>query len=271
MPATAAKTIRERVEVVASTGRDDLLTLSAIAVLAFIVTDVLCEGGRAAVALLTISPAGRLSSLGWLSAYDNLWVDGSGAAIGVIAAFVFLTFLRSVKSAGSGTRLFLLLSCGFAALSGAGYFVVAGFSDFGDWYRLLQGMHRWTALSVSLTVGGALAYGLALFALGRGFGHVFADRQRVRRVLLISWRAAILVYICSAVLNPGGAQEAALSNLPTTIISDFGLLFVFLFIVRRGPQADSAPLQRSFVWIGCSAVCALLFIFVLGRGVMLSR
>ena len=29
MPATAATTIRERVEVVASTGRDDLLTLSA--------------------------------------------------------------------------------------------------------------------------------------------------------------------------------------------------------------------------------------------------
>lgn len=271
MPGTAATATREGVEVVASTGRDDLLTLSAVAVLAFIVNDVLCESGRAAVALLSISPAGRLSSIGWSSAYDNLWVDGSGAAFGLIAALVFWIFLRNLRSAGTGTRLFLLLICAFAALSGAGYFVVAGFTDFGDWYTVLQGLHRWTPLSGLLTAGGVLAYGVALFVLARGFGHVFADRQRVRRILLISWRAAILVYICSAVLNPGGAQEAALSNLPITIISDFGLLFVFLFVVKRGPQADSAPLQRSLVWIGSSAVCALLFIFILGRGLMLSR
>ncbi|HKO12038.1 MAG TPA: hypothetical protein VJV22_08720 [Acidobacteriaceae bacterium] len=272
MPGTAATAIPEEVEVVASARSDDLLTLSAIAVFAFIITDVLCESGRAAVALLTISPAGRLSSIGWSSAYDNVWVDASGAAIGLIAALVFCILFRSFKTSGWSTRLFLLLCCAFAALSGAGYFVVAGFTDFGDWYTRLQGLHRWTALSVSLVIGGAMVYGLALFALSRGFGQLFTERQRVRRILLISWRAAILVYLCSAVLNPGGRGEIALSSLPIVTISDFGLFFVSLFLPRRASAAgEVAKLDRSFAWIGTSAVCALLFIFVLGRGLMLSR
>jgi hypothetical protein len=87
-----------------------------------------------------------------------------------------------------------------------------------------------------------------------------------------SWRAAILVYLCSAVLNPGGAQEVALSSLPIVTISDFGLFFVYLFLPRRASAAKQLPeFGRNFTWIGTSAVCALLFIFVLGRGLMLTR
>ena len=271
MPGTATTLSRETTDVVASAGGDDLLTLCAVSILAFIVGNVLCEAGRAAVALLTISPAGWLSSVGWSSAYDNAWVDASGALIGLIAALLFWTLLRSFQRAGSTTRLFLLLGGAFTALSGAGHFVIAGLTDFGDWYTLLRGLHRWNAVSVSLLAGGVLAYGFALVAIGREF-RAFADRRQVRRILRVAWRAAIAVYLCSAVLNPGGAKEVALTNLPITVISEFGLLFVFLLVPKRAAAAgDAVVIRRCVPFISVATVCALLYLFVLGRGLMLTR
>lgn len=271
MSGTATSASHETTDVVASAGSDDLLTVCAVSTLAFVIGDVLCEGGRAAVALLTISPAGRLSSVGWSSAYDNVWVDASGALIGLIAALIFWTVLHSFKRAGSATRFFLLLAAAFAALSGAGYFVIAGLSDFGDWYTLLRGLHRWDAVSVSLLAGGVLAYGFALVAIGREF-RGFTDRRQVRRILRIAWWAAMAVYVCSAAFNPGGAKEVALSNLPITIISEFGLLFVFLLVPKRvAAAADAVVIRRCVPFISVATVCALLYVFVLGRGVMLTR
>jgi hypothetical protein len=63
----------------------------------------------------------------------------------------------------------------------------------------------------------------------------------------------------------------ALSSLPLTTISEIGLLFVFALVPKPWLVGRDAGIRRNYGWIGTSAACTLVFILVLGSGVMLNR
>jgi hypothetical protein len=93
---------------------DDTLTLSALSIVAAILTNVLHEGvGHGLTALLTGANSGALTTVAWSRAFDSRLVEAGGTLVNLAAALVFWWALRSAKNAGMSIRYFLLITCAF--------------------------------------------------------------------------------------------------------------------------------------------------------------
>lgn len=260
----------------ATRGKDDLLTISAIATLAFVVADVLQMGlGHAALALLTIAPNGVLTPAGWSSAYDNPLIDSGGVIVGLAAAALFGLSLRIFAGASARVRLFLLLACAFNLLAGTGTLFFYGLTDMGDWYTVLEGAARWTPMRTGLIVTGIVTYIGALFLLAWALAHSLGvardDRRRYALITRSAWLSAMVVSCLAALPNPLGVKYVLLSDLPMALASDTGLLLLRYFAVTRAAPAHQDPVRRSRLWIGTAVILALAFILLLGRGITLYR
>lgn len=250
--------------------QDDWITVCALSVLAFILTDVLFEAlGHACLGLLTISPMGMLSSSGWSSSYDNAWIDAGGALVTLAASVLLWLLFRVFRRASPATRLFLLLAFAFNLLIGAGYLFFAGLTDFGDWYLIVRGLGGWTAERIALAVGGAAIYAAGLFGIASALASL-AERRRMARLTLAAWLSAVIIASFAAGMNSLGIRYVLLSDFPIMMASSAGLLFVPLFAPREALAAGE-PIRRSWTWIGVSALLALAFLLLLGKGILLHR
>jgi hypothetical protein len=255
--------------------QDDRLTVWAIAALAFMISSVLTEATHAVVALCTIAPLGMITSAGWSSAYGGSASEIAAPIANLAAAAIFWLVLRLFKAASLRTRLFLLLAFAFNAFTGTAYIGFLGLTDYGDWYSVLLGVTPWTSVRILLLVSGILAWCAAILALGSAISQSLqatrAQRRRVRRISLLAFISAVLIACVAAAVNRLGIQFVLLSDLPITIVAQVGLLLT-PFALRRNisPAANPETITRSPMWIELSAVCALAFIAVLGRGIILT-
>lgn len=239
--------------------------------------DVLHEGlGHACFALATVAPSGLLTTVAWSSAYDSKLVDAAGTLVNLAAACVFWLLLRACKNASPQMRLFLLLCCAFNLFTGTGYFLFSGITNFGDWAEVIQGLHPYMLWRVGLIVVGVLAYWGAVVAIGTGLvryvGVPRTDGRRNWTICLVSYFSAIVISCLGGLMNPLGLQYVLVSAIPATAGADCGLLWMRYYIPRSTvPERGTDPISRSVIWNVVSAIAALVFIFVLGRGLPLHR
>jgi hypothetical protein len=256
---------------------DDPVTVCALAATAFMISDFLHEGlGHACIALLTVAPAGLLTTVAWSSSYDSKLVDAGGTLVNLAAAGIFWLLLRALKNASAPTRLFLLLLCAFNLMAGTGYFFFSGVTNFGDWAGVIAGLEPYLVWRIGLIVVGVLAYWGAVVVVGsalvRYVGVPLTDRTRYWRLALWSYLSAIAISTLGGLMNPLGLQYVLLSALPATAGANCGLLWMRYYIPKSTvPIADSAPIGRSRAWIAVTAVLSLAFVFILGRGIPLQR
>lgn len=256
---------------------DNVASVCAVAILAMMISNTLHEGiGHALTALLTVSPSGVLSTVAWNSAYDSKLVDAGGTIVNLVAAAVFWLLLRGARQSSAATRLFLLLACAFNLFAGTGYFLFSGLTNFGDWAAVIAGLQPpalWRAL---LVLGGILGYWAALVVAGtslvRYVGIPRTERSRITRLMLAAYLSAVAIACLGGALNPEGIQLVFVSALPATAGAGSGLLYM-QFYARKNvqPAVNVEPINRSFAWIAVSAACALPYIFLLGRGMTLTR
>lgn len=257
--------------------QDDWLTICAIAWVAGMLGDVLHEGvGHACVALLTGTPSGVLSTVAWSSGVDSRLVAAGGTLVNLAAGLGFLLALRSAKTASVHTRLFLLLACAVNLLSGTGYFFFSGVSNFGDWAVVIAGAEPHWLWRTLLVVGGITLYYGATFLIGCAvvlWLGVAADAQkRIRKILWVSYAAGVALAVAGALRNPVGQQLIWESALPAAAGGSNALLWLQHYIPRRLKPERAAPsIGRSYAWIAIAAALAVPFLFVLGRGITLSR
>jgi len=239
--------------------------------------DLLHEGlGHACFALLTVAPSGLLTTVAWSSAYDSRLIDAAGTLVNLAAACVFWLLLKAFKNASPQTRLFLLLCCAFNLFTGTGYFLFSGVTNFGDWASVIQDLHPHRLWRVGLIVVGVLAYWGAVVVIGTEMvRYVGVPRNDARRnwiICLASYLSAIVISCLGGLMNPLGLKYVLVSAIPATAGADCGLLWMRYYIPRTTvPERGTDPIRRSAVWISISAVAALLFVFVLGRGIPLHR
>lgn len=255
---------------------DDVVTICAISVLAFLLADVSHEAvGHALLALLTGTQSGVLSAVAWSSSFDSRLVAAGGTLVNLILGGLLWLALRSAKSASMSTRLFLLLSCSFNLFTGTGYFLFSGVSNFGDWAVVIAPMHPhwlWRALLVLL---GAAAYYGAMLVVGQGMvRYLGIPRVSVRlpKLLFLPYFSAIAIAVAGALPNPVGIALVWESALPATAGANSGLLWLQHYIPRATvPERSSPALERSYAWIAMATLCSLAFIVIIGPGITLHR
>jgi hypothetical protein len=244
---------------------DDALTLSAISVVAAILTNVLHEGvGHGLTALLTGANSGVLTTVAWSSAFDSRLIEADGTLVNLAAALVFWWALRSAKNAGMSIRYFLLISCAFNLFTGTGYFFFSGVTNFGDWAAVISGLYPhwlWRAL---LVVGGTATYYAAIRLVGIGLvryvGVPRDHKRRLRKLTIVPYVSAILLSIVAGLLNPLGIQLLWQSALPATAGGQSGLLWL-QYHIPPGTATERTPehVGRGYVWIVMAAILALVY------------
>jgi len=254
---------------------DDPLTVCAISVLAGILGNLVHEGlGHATTALLTGAKSGTLSTVAWTSSYDSRLVAACGTLANLAAALVFWLVLVKATRASARWRYFLLISFAFNVLDGCGYFLFSGFTGFGDWATVIAGLPaHWLWRTILVVVGATSYYGAAVIVgvgLVRYAGVDRSDSRRLRNLTLIPYLSVVLLSSVAALLNPSGIQLLWQSALPATAGGHSALLWL-RYSVPKGtiPVRPSDGISRNYLWIALAAVLAVIFIFVLGRGITL--
>jgi len=255
--------------------KDDGLTVCAISMLAAMSADVLHEAvGHGLLALLTGARSGVLSTVAWSSEFDSRLVAAGGTLVNLVAAVVFWLALRKATKTSAGMRFFLLMGCAFNLFDGTGYFFFSGVTDFGDWARVILGMHPHWLWRASLAVVGIVAYYGAALVVGAGYVRDFGislNDSRLRRLTILPYVSAIVLVSVSGLLNPIGIQLVWQSALPATAGAYSGLLW-FRYYVPKGtmPGRTAESIGRSYAWISVSTILALVFILELGRGITIT-
>ena len=248
--------------------RDDTLTVCAISALAAMMGNVLHEGvGHGLLALATGTTTGTLSTVAWSSPHDTRLVAAGGTLVNLATGLALWFMLRRATEASVHMRFFLLIASAFNLLSGAGYFLFSGVTNFGDWADVTAGLQPAWVWRTLLIVVGAVGYYGTLRLVGRGLGA--QPPKRIWGLMMPAYATAVTLACVAALINPIGPQLMWQSALPSTAGANAGLVWMRYYVPRGIAPEPSLVIARHPVWIAAAAVAAFLFILVLGRGVTL--
>lgn len=253
---------------------DSAVAVGAIAVLAYMLADVVHEAvGHGGACWLAGRDIAVLSSAFFRCAPPTRFADVGGPVANLAAAALFWLALRARQDQTPLLRLFLVLAFGFDLFWCSGQMIYSAALRRDDWYFALEGLAPdWLWRPALVLIGGAL-YGAAMRTLARelrrfGAGDATASRQRIQRILLVSYASAGLMACLAALLygpDPlGAAREAALE----TFAANCGLLI----LARRNSFAEAIVAQPvpgmalSARWLALTAMVFCLFSAALGRG-----
>jgi hypothetical protein len=94
----------------------------------------------------------------------------------------------------------------------------------------------------------------------------------LRKLSLLPYISAIVIVGLAGLLNPISKALVWQSALPATAGAHSGLLWFRFYVPRKTiPRPSSELIERSYRWICTATVCALIYVFVLGHGMTLTR
>ena len=115
--------------------------------------------------------------------------------------------------------------------------------------------------------GAVLAVGIAIV---RYVGVPRSESRRLRRLTLIPYFSTLILLCTAGLLNPIGIQLVWQSALPAAAGAKSGLLWLRYYILKGTvPRRRPDGIARSYVWITVAVALSVLFVFVLGRGIVL--
>jgi hypothetical protein len=260
----------------AASAEDDSLTLISISALACILQDILHEGlGHGVTAWLSGAHRITMSTVALQSDIDTRWISANGTLVNLVFAVIFWLLLRSPRRYTPAVRYFLVMAMAGNLFTGTGYFLFSGVANFGDWAAVIHGLEPYWLWRVGLIVLGAISYYASMLVVGAELTW-FVRGEGWRRLRKLCWTPYFTDGVLAGVaglLNLAGLFYVIASALPSTLGANAGLLSLPSLMHKWGRKSgeEVGPIPRSKAWIVSGAVAALLFIFVLGRGVTFSR
>jgi hypothetical protein len=258
-------------------GRIDWPTLIAIAVIAYVVSNVLHEAvGHGGTCLLEGCKVIVISSVHAECSCDSRLVAAGGTLVNLLVGVLGFPVLRLTSSWPWSSRYFVWLLMTVNLLQGAGYFLFSGAGNIGDWADFIAGFTPAWAYRVGLFVLGTVLYllfiGLAFNELARLLGPASAERQRRAVGLTVVPYVAGGVLSCVAGLfNPVGMMLVAISAAAATFGGTSGLAWMAQLMrcisFPGAPPMPKEAIPRKWAWITVGFVLAVVFIGVLGQGV----
>jgi hypothetical protein len=260
--------------------RHDPLTIIAIALLAYVIGDVLHEAvGHGGACVLVGGRPLVLSTVHFECDYHGAWGERFIAAGGTVVnlcagALAFLACRRAASASGAiGWFVWLLMAVNL--LSGTGYFLFSGGGGIGDWADFVRGLGPAWVTRLGLTVLGGVTYWLVVLGALRALDPFLSGdgNERVRsatRMTLPAYLAGGILSCIAGLFNPVGMILVAISSAAASFGGTSGLVWMPQLLHGERAAASSRTqllVQRSWGWIVVGAVAAAVFVLVLGPGV----
>lgn len=265
--------------------RNDLLTVVAIAALAYIVAvfihEIIGHG------MTTLALGGAVKEYGayyvdpdtaTLSATALRLVALGGPISSALTGMVAWLVLRQLDASRPRAQFFTWLLGTLGWLSATGYLLFSGAGGIGDLGfdesgALYHATPQWLWRVLLFGVGAAAYYGSAVMAVRR-FETIDggSGRPRIRRARILALQAYLtggIVAVLIGLLNPQGIIIVLVSAIASTFGGSSALLWMMQLLNRTGP-AEPAPLliQRSWAWIAVALLVVGVFAAVLGPTVI---
>jgi hypothetical protein len=257
--------------------RDDRLTVITVSVLACVLQDVLHEGlGHGVTAWLSGARQVTTSTVALQSDIETRWVSANGTLVNLFFALIFWLLLLKPERHRPTTRYFLVLVMAGNLFTGTGYFFFSGVTDFGDWAAVIRGLQPHWMWQLGLILVGMASYYASMLLVAvqlKPFQEKSPPSRRLRDLCWTPYFTDGILAALAGLLNPAGLFYVVASALPSTLGANAGLLSLPSLMGRMssGDAEQVGPIRRGAAWIAAAAVAALLFIFVLGRGITWSR
>ena len=272
----AFRVLQEHVPLNAVSTKDDRLTLIAISALACILQDVLHEGvGHGVTARLSGAHQITMSTVALQADIDTRWIAANGTLVNLVFAAIFWLLLRRPTRYAPSARYFLVLAMAGNLFTGTGYFFFSGVTNFGDWAVVIRGLQPHWMWQLGLVALGMISYYGSMLLVRNELVPFRSptDSARLRGLCWTPYFADGVLAGLGGLLNPAGLFYVIASALPSTLGANAGLLSL-PSMLRRGNVIEKqavGPVARSFVWIATGLAASLIFVFVLGRGITLTR
>lgn len=263
---------------------NDLLTIGAMAILAYLISSFVHEGlGHGLASLIVGAPIQHVTSLDLASDLSHVspWAARFVDAAGCLAQFIFAAIMyviyRRTPASNPNWRFFTWLLYYINVIIPAGYMMALSFVPFGDWNAFVQGLSPESLWRVVFTAIGLALSLTAVFAWGVPQLNEFLGRDRAQRfrramqLTLATYLIGSIVDTLAGVFNPDGAILILISAGAASFGGTFFLFWMGIFAGRRPPRAEppAIPLTvtRGAGWLIAGAVGLVIYFAVLGPGV----
>jgi hypothetical protein len=249
--------------------RHDALTVAAIACLAFIIADLSHEVlGHGVVAYLLGAHHFLLSSTYLSSDINSKLIDAAGTIANLLeGALAWLVMRR-----GRGSvhwRYFLWLLVAFNFLDATGYFLFSAVSNSGDWAEIVKGLGGLSEMRFVMGLIGGASYILSTYVCARS---LTPFSERLDDLCFVPYWTVLVVNSAAAAFNPLGIKYLLVSAIPATAGANAALIIVPKWTRRlRRNGGLNLLVSRSIPLVAGAALTALIFIFVIGRGISWNR
>ena len=259
----------------------DILTVISIAIVAFIIQNVLHEfvghGGATVMVggkILSLSTAYLEHDLSTAGEQGHRIVAAAGTIVNILAGLLFWIMLRGLKSKISGLSYFMWLSMTVNLLTGTGYFLFSGAAGIGDWNEVIKGLQGYWLWRIVLIISGIILYLLTIWLSLRELIHFLGDDtpndlKRAFRLSFVPYLAGSISSTIGAFLNP-----VSMVFVITSAASTFGgtsalAWMTQLYSTKLFSERKSQPIKikRNLVWISLAAILLLLHVFWVGPGI----
>jgi hypothetical protein len=261
----------------------DRLTVAAIAIVAYALANVLHEGlGHGGACLLVGCTPKVLSSMHFdgdhtgLSRAATNFIEAGGTLANLLGAAAAFAWLRTHAAASVHARYFAWLFGTVNLLHATGYLLFSGVGNIGDWAAVVRGLQPAWAWRTAMAVVGGTTYWLsvryALVTMGPFIGGQTPQRyRRALTLMLVPYVTGAALYLVAGAFNPVGLMLVAISAAPASLGGTSGLAWGPQYL--RGniiPRASAPPaaIHRSAGWIIAAAGVALVFVAMLGPGIV---
>ncbi len=251
------------------TGKDDLLTLAAIGLMATCVVTFDHEAlGHGSMCLALGGHIQLLTSSLFLCDLRSKWIAPAGPACNLLMGTLALILGRSVPPRRASVRLFLILVSAFSYFWEGGYVIQAMHGREGDLYFAGQDFLGEPSLwwRVAGAGVGLLLYVSTIMLTARALLQLWPQATLARRAARTIWIAAAVGATLAAFTYRGAGFQDVHDAFMEIGLATIPLLIIPLRSAKPVPEAPPPLIVRSPVTIALAVAVFAAFTLTLGRG-----
>ena len=248
--------------------RDDIATVAAIGLVAYVCADIAHHAlGHGAACLALGGQIRSLSSIFVNCSLTGAAIDLAGPFANVVVGLVALLASHLIPRAPA-TRLFLVLAAAFNLFWFGLQLSFSAATRTDDWAWAIHYFHISEALRYSLVAVGALAYVFSVRVLSVAMMRFAHPPGRAMVIVVTAWITAGAIACATAAFDTNPVSAILRHAAPQSLLISAGLLFLPARAARL-PFTDSsyAAIGRSVPWIVAAVIVGVVSIVYLGPGI----